>query len=383
MVSAHIQTNTKPEKRFKFYQMALVAQLSRFIVGSLFIFSGLIKINDPVGTQLKLEEYFEVFATDFSGLHHFFTGLIPLSLYLSVFLCTAEIVLGVALLVGYKPKTTSVLLLVITIFFGFLTFYSAYFNKVTDCGCFGDAIKLTPWTSFGKDIFLLVLILIIVYYRKKMKARYTGMIVAAATFLSLGIAIYAIRHLPIIDMLPYKVGNSIPAKMKPSEPLRYRYTFEQGGKTFEYEQYPSDTTLIFKEMTIINENAKPKITDYKVWNDEGDFTDATFQGKKLLLILKNFTDINTAALPAISKLISELKSTDIEPIILTSGSSDETRQFLEEHQLSVPFYYADATVLKTISRSNPGLWLLQNGVVKGKWHYNDTPDSGKIVALTK
>lgn len=363
--------------------MKISAQISRLIVGLLFIFSGLIKINDPVGTELKLEEYFEVFAADFSYFHDLFNALIPLSLYLSVFLCTAEIVLGVALLVGYKPRTTTVLLLLITVFFTFLTFYSAYYNKVTDCGCFGDAIKLTPWTSFGKDLFLLALILILVYYRKKIKPLPTGFVVVLATLGSLGIAVYAIRHLPIIDMLPYKVGSNIPAQMKPSEPLRYLYTFEKDGKTHQYEQYPSDTTLVFKDMSVINEDAKPKITDYKVWNDEADFTQSTFEGKKLFLILKNFNDINTAALPDIRKLVSGLKAEGIEPIILTSGSGAETIQFLREHQISVPFYYADATVLKTISRSNPGIWLLQDGTVKGKWHYNDTPSVRQVADLVR
>jgi uncharacterized membrane protein YphA (DoxX/SURF4 family) len=363
--------------------MKIPAQIARVIVGLLFIFSGLIKINDPVGTELKLEEYFEVFATDFSAFHDLFVSLIPLALYLSVFLCAAEIVLGVALLVGYKPRTTAIMLLVIILFFTFLTFYSAYFNKVTDCGCFGDAIKLTPWTSFGKDIFLLVLILVIVYYRKRFKANPTGIIVILSTIASLGIAFYALRHLPPVDLLPYRVGANIPAQMKPSEPLRYKYTFEKDGNTFEYESYPSDTTLKFKDMKVINEDAKPKITDYKVWNDEADFTEETFKGKKLFLILKNFVDINTAAFPDISKLIASINDKGIDPIILTSGSSAETAQFLKEHQLSVPFYYADATVLKTISRSNPGIWLLKDGTVMGKWHYNDTPTVEEVVELSK
>jgi uncharacterized membrane protein YphA (DoxX/SURF4 family) len=363
--------------------MKIAAQIARVIVGLLFIFSGLIKINDPVGTELKLEEYFEVFATDFAVFHEFFISLIPLALYFSVFLCTAEIVLGVALLVGYKPRTTSIFLLIITLFFTFLTFYSAYFNKVTDCGCFGDAIKLTPWTSFGKDIFLLLLILVIVYYRKRFSANPTGIIVVLSTIASLGIAFYALRHLPPVDLLPYRVGANIPSQMKPSEPLRYQYTFEKDGKTFKYETYPSDTTLKFKTMTDINEDAKAKITDYKVWNDEIDFTEETFKGKKLFLILKNFVDINTAALPDISKLIASIKGKGIEPIILTSGSSAETAQFLKEHQLEVPFYYTDVTVLKTISRSNPGIWLLKDGTVVGKWHYNDTPTAEEILTLTK
>ena len=363
--------------------MKILAQISRVIVGLLFIFSGLIKLNDPVGTQYKLEEYFEVFATDLPQFHDFFMALVPLALYFSVFLCTAEVVLGIALLVGYKPRTISWFLLAIITFFTFLTFYSAYFNKVTDCGCFGAAIKLTPWTSFGKDLFLLVLIIIIVIYRKRFTVLPTGIIVVISTIASLGIAVYALRHLPILDLLPYRVGANIPAQLKPSEPLRYSYVFEKDGKEFEFEKYPTDTTLKFKEMLVLNEDAKPKITDYKVWNDEGDFTEGTFEGKKLFLIIKNLTDINTAALPDINKLINNVKTKGVEPVILTSGNSDEIVKFLSAHQLNAPYYYVDATVLKTISRSNPGLWLLKDGTVKGKWHYNDTPTAEEVIELVK
>jgi hypothetical protein len=207
--------------------------------------------------------------------------------------------------------------------------------------------------------------------------------VVISTLVSLGVAVYSLRHLPIIDLLPYRVGASIPAQMKPSEPLRYLYIFEKDGKTLEYEQYPSDTTLKFKEMVVLNEDAKPTITDYKVWNDAGDFTEGTFQGKKLFLIIKSLTDINTAALPDINKLINAVKGKGIEPVILTSGNSADIENFLSQHQLTAPYYYVDATVLKTISRSNPGLWLLKDGIVKGKWHYNDTPTAEEVVDLVK
>lgn len=358
--------------------MKLAASISRYIVGILFIFSGLIKLNDPVGTQIKLEEYFEVFALDMPFLHDFFIAIIPFALYLSVFLCTAEVVLGVALLVRYKPKTTTWLLLLIILFFTFLTFYSAWFNKVTDCGCFGDAIKLTPWTSFGKDIFLLILIVIILLRRKYIKATPTGLLVALATVFSLGVAFYAIRHLPVLDLLPYKEGNSIPAQMKPSEPLRYRYLFEKDGKTLTFEQYPSDTLLEFKEMQLINKNAQPKITDYRIWNDEGDFTDSTFSGNKLLIVIKDLKDINAAAFPEIRSLAQQLKGDNITPLIVTSASSEDIQQLIAQQQLTMPYYYADATVLKTILRSNPGLLLLKEGVIKGKWHFNDTPLVGEV-----
>src|SRR5687768_10469856 len=131
-------------------------QVSRFFVGGLFIFSGLIKLNDPVGTKIKMEEYFGVFAEDFGS---FFSAFIPFAMEIGMIMIILEIVLGVAVLIYYRMNITTVLLLLIMVFFTFLTFYSAYFNKVTDCGCFGDAIKLTPWESFYKDIILMIPVL--------------------------------------------------------------------------------------------------------------------------------------------------------------------------------------------------------------------------------
>ncbi len=362
--------------------MKTVAQIARFVVGAIFIFSGLIKLNDPVGTQIKFEEYFEVFAQDFAFMHDFWMALVPYALYLSVFMCAAEVILGVALLCSFRMKLTTWLLLAIVVFFTFLTFYSAYFNKVTDCGCFGDAIKLKPWTSFGKDIFLLVLILFMLWQRKIFKNTKTGGIVAFAALGSLVLAIYAIMYLPPVDLLAYRVGASIPAQMKVSEPLRYEYVMEKDGKTFEFEQYPSDTTYKYKDMRVLNENAKPKITDYRIWDETGDFTEASFKGKKVFIIVKNTDDFNEAAMPGIRKLTENLKSTGITTWILTSKNADQMNNLRRSQQMSdVPFYFADGTVLKTMARSNPCILVLEDGTVKGKWHYNNTPDKAEVMKL--
>jgi len=371
-----IKTGTPP--------MLWAARIARFLVGIVFIFSGLIKLNDPVGTQIKFEEYFEVFAQDVPLLHDFFMALVPFTLTMSVLFCAAEIILGVALLVSYKPKLTVWLLFFLIVFFTFLTFYSAYFNRVTDCGCFGDAIKLKPWTSFGKDVVLTVLILFIIGHRNRITPRKTGWVVFLTTVLTLGLGVYAISFLPPLDLLPYAVGKNIPAQMKPSEPLRYRYVMEKNGKTDTFEQYPTDTTYKFKEMQLINEGAKPKITDYRVWNDEGDLTQQTFEGKKLFIIVKKTTDIDVGSLPAIRSLVDGLTGSDIKPYILTSVSDKEIKAFQNEFQLTtVPYYKVDATVLKTIMRSNPGTWLMQNGTVRGKWHYNTTPSAEEVKQLVK
>src|SRR5690606_24760184 len=185
--------------------MKAIALIARVIVGVLFIFSGLIKVNDPVGTAIKLEEYFHVFATDISDV---FLVFVPYALFLSVFLSVLEVVLGLAVLIWYRMKITAWILLLIIIFFTILTFYSAYFNKVTDCGCFGDAIKLTPWESFGKDIVLTILILILFFNPRIFSSTFSGkvsnIIIIIFTLLNIGLAVYAINYLPFIDFRAYK-----------------------------------------------------------------------------------------------------------------------------------------------------------------------------------
>ena len=364
--------------------MLIAARIARILVGIVFIFSGLIKLNDPVGTQIKFEEYFEVFATDVPFLHDFFMALVPFTLVMSVLFCAAEVILGVALLASYKPKVTVWLLFFLITFFTFLTFYSAYFDRVTDCGCFGDAIKLKPWTSFTKDIVLTVLILFIIGHRNRLRSRKTGWLVTLTTVLTLALGVYAVEFLPPIDMLPYAVGKSIPAGMKPSEPLRYTYLMEKDGKTVELEKYPTDQSYTFKEMVLVNEKAKPKITDYRIWNDEGDFTQQTFEGNKLFIIIKDTKEIDPGSLPAIRSLVEGLQGTTVFPYILTSTNDEAIKAFRKEYQLeNVPFFKGDATVLKTIMRSNPGTWLLSNGVVRGKWHYNTTPSAEDVLERVK
>ena len=268
--------------------MNVLKQISRFIVGGLFIFSGLIKINDPVGTAIKMEEYFNVFASDFAG---FFGAFIPYALPISVFLVVLEVVLGIAVLINYRTAITNWILLLLIVFFTFLTFYSAFFNVVRDCGCFGDAIKLDPWESFYKDIILSVFVIILFVFRKGfepiIKARKGDLVMGVVTAAFLFVAIYAINHLPFIDFRTYKIGNNIKELMSPSEPLIYQYIMEKDGKQEVFDQYPTDPSYKFIEMPLKNPEAQPKITDYSIWNDEGEFTEQSFQGKKLFVVIYN------------------------------------------------------------------------------------------------
>jgi uncharacterized membrane protein YphA (DoxX/SURF4 family) len=356
----------------------------RISVAVIFIFSGLIKLNDPTGTAIKLEEYFEIFSTDFAS---FFLVLIPYTLTLSVVMSLLEVVLGVALLVRFKLVWTLILLSILIIFFTCLTFYSAYYNKVTDCGCFGDAIKLTPWQSFTKDVILLLAISFLCWSYSIIKnhaLRSTGLqysIVGATLFFSLFIPLYSLRHLPFIDFLPYRVGANIPALMKPSEPFRYKYIMEKNGELKEFEEYPTDTTYTYKEVLLLNPEAAPKIMDYYVWNDQGDYTQESLKGVKLLLIIPDAEEANKKGIVHIQSLIKELDTVKVKCMALTSSDSFVFELFRHDVQLDVPYYFSDSSVLQAMIRSNPGLILVQNGIVKGKWHYRDIPSAAAIYKL--
>ena len=363
--------------------MNILVQIARFLVGGLFIFSGLIKLNDPVGTKIKLEEYFDVFAADFAP---FFEWFIPAALFLSVFLSLLEVVLGVAVLLLYRMRLTTWVLLGMIVFFTFLTFYSAYFNKVTDCGCFGDAIVLTPWQSFTKDIILLGLIAILFVNRKRFREvvplRTAHVSVAAVAVVCFFLGVTAVRHLPFMDFRAYKVGADLPRLMQPSESLRYKYIMTKNGRDEEFEQYPTDKDYAFKEMVLLNPEAQPKITDYSVWNDEGDFTDGTFEGNKLLVVMYDVDKANKSSLTAVQQLADHLPA-DVETIVLTASGEAIYDEFRHEYQLALPYYFADATVLKTIIRANPGLVLPQDGTIRGKWHHRDVPAAEEVTALLK
>ncbi len=358
----------------------LLTWTARILVGALFIFSGLIKINDPVGTAIKLEEYFDVFSTDLAG---FFTYFKPFSLALAVFLVVAELALGVMVIVGWRLKWAIRFLLAMILFFTFLTFYSAYFDKVTDCGCFGDAIKLTPWESFYKDIFLLVLTGILFLFRNKLEAHIGGWrkwTVISALVVGFVLSITAIRNLPFIDFRAFKEGVNIREAMEPSAPLEYAYVMKKGDEVFTFDQYPSGDEYEFVEMNITNPEALPKISDFALWNEQGDFTDQVLQGEVILVLTSNLDKMATGNLEDISALIQGASAEGIAVRFVGASSEESIKNLLGEMRWDIDYYLADATVVKTIIRSNPGIMLLRDGTVKKKYHHNNTPDIKTVIS---
>ena len=348
------------------------------------MFSGLVKLNDPVGTQIKLEEYFEVFAQDFAG---FFEWFIPAALPIGMFLIVLEIVLGVAVLIGYKMRDTTFILILLIAFFTFLTFYSAYFNKVTDCGCFGDAIPLTPWESFTKDLILVVLIGYLFwgreYHASLLGNKTAAFILAALTGLSVYLGVAAIRHLPFIDFRPYAVGDNIPANMIPEEQPVFEYTFLKDGEEVQSTTYLSaDEGYEYASVEVTNlDKTIAKITDYNIWNEElGDYTQQSFEGTRMFFISYNALEASVKNMERTTALIEKTEPY-VSTMALTASVGQDFEEFRHEHQLAIPYFYADATVLKAMIRSNPGLMLVKDGTVLGKWHFNDIPDAVEVLDL--
>ncbi len=358
--------------------MKYIVGFSRVIVGVLFIISGYIKLNDPVGFSFKLEEYFSESVLNLPFL-------VPFALWISLLVVILEVILGVMLLLGFLRKITLWSLLGMIIFFTFLTFYSAYFNKVTDCGCFGDAIKLTPWESFTKDVILLTLILILIKgknYIVPFLRTYTNKVIMAIAILAcVGYAYYVLNHLPAIDFRPYKIGANIQDGMTvpegaPKAIFEYAWKFNVNGEeqiivtNGDYPQVKGE--FIGVDTKEIQEGYEPPIHDFTVEQNGEDFALTILQEPKLvMLVAYDLRKTNDLAFQEVKTVTDEAIANGYKVIGMSASGEDQTSKLVKDNALGFEFYYTDETTLKTIVRSNPGILVLEKGTIKQKVHFND------------
>lgn len=358
--------------------MKILVNILRVFVGSLFIFSGLVKINDPVGFSFKLEEYFgpTVFDIEF---------LMPYTLALAIFIVILEVVLGLFLLIGFKPKLTIWTMLLMITWFTFLTWYSAYYNKVTDCGCFGDAIPLTPWESFTKDVFLLIFIVIIFYKIDLIKPiiNFKNQIIISVISLIISSAIVyrVIEHLPIIDFRPYNIQANIIDNMTipedaPRDIWKYDWKFTVDGSEKIIStsgEYPSvNGDFISVETKLIEKGYEAPIHDFSIELDDEDFSNELLGEEKLLMfVLYNLSKSNFELSSEIVKKSNEAVKKGYKVIGITASGIDKQLEVKDQFGFDFDFYTCDETALKTIIRSNPGALEIKSGTIINKWHYND------------
>ena len=356
--------------------MKIITQVSRVLVGVLFILSGFIKANDTIGFSYKLVEYFEVFHMPFLESY-----AIPFAMVICIF----EIIVGVALLAGAYSKLNAWLLLLMIIFFTLLTGYSAITNKVTDCGCFGDAIKLKPVQSFIKDLVLLVFIGFIFIGHHHIRPLFNKSIQTIGLGISLlvttAFTLYTFMFLPKIDFLPYKVGNNIKSLMTypanaERDSFEMIFIYEKEGRQIEIgmnQLNTIDETYTFKDRKdkLIKAGFKLPIFDFKLYNDASiEYTDSLLADTvnfKLLIVQLDIKQSRKGTAEALADLTTPFIAQGNQVWGLTSTSHDIVELYRHEYHLMYDYYMMDPTPLKSIVRSNPGVVLLKGNTVVKKW----------------
>ncbi|NNF02046.1 MAG: DoxX family protein [Bacteroidia bacterium] len=369
--------------------MKVFIAISRLLVGVLLIISGLIKANDALGFSYKLDEYFQVFGMPF---------LSSVSYPMAVGICILEIILGVATLIAYRMKIVTTLMLLLMVFFTFLTFYSAYFDVVKDCGCFGDALKLTPWESFGKDIALLILIVPMYLNRSKIRnliSQSSGnWVMAVVLIMCFWFSYHTYAHLPVKDFRPYAVGNDILKGMEipegaPIDSVVMIFKYKKDGQDFEFTMgdFPKnigDYEFVDRIDKVVKEGYVPPIHDFTMVDEDGiDQHEEilTESGYKFLLIAYDLEKTNVKAQARLSDFSVAAEKDGIKFYGMTGTTMENADNFRHENNIMFPYFNCDATTLKTIVRANPGLVLLKDASIVAKWHHNDVPSYDEVKSM--
>jgi uncharacterized membrane protein YphA (DoxX/SURF4 family) len=362
--------------------MKPVISVSRIIVGVLFIFSGLIKANDPLGLSYKMQEFFEIW-----GWH----SLNDFTLVFSVLMIAFEIIAGVAVLLGWQMRLFSWLLLLLTIFFTFLTGYALFSGKIRECGCFGDCIPLTAQQSFIKDLILLILILLIFAKRRSIKnylsAASALSILVITTIFSFAFQWYVLKHLPLVDCLPYKVGRNIPEQMKiPAGAIQdstvISFVYEKLGRQVEFtaDKFPEDFndssyTFVKRYDKLVRQgNAVVAIKDFALTTINGnDTTQAilTSPGFSVLVFTKGINEANPSWSDQFKNIYSDISSKKIPAYFITNDFNNITGWMAKAAIRDITILKCDFVAIKTAARADPTLYLLQQGSIVNKWSYAD------------
>lgn len=351
---------------------ALIHTVSRTLLALVFLFSGAVKAIDPLGTVYKIEDYLKAF-----GEHAaFFNDLLPMASVAAVLLILTELVLGVTMLQAIGNRTTSVLTVVFYAVMTPLTLYIALTNPVSDCGCFGDALVLSNWQTFTKNVVLIVLAILccsFVRYSHRLFMPWAGcLITLLAVVMALSMMYYSHTHLPIVDFRPYKIGNNIPALMEypeDAEPDVYEVSlvYEKDGhkQIFTLQDYPKgDSTWHFvrQNSKLVKKGYEPPIHDFELVDE--DYEDRTYdilesEEPVTLCVMYDTEKSDSRQFEKVYALANECAQRG-ETFYVVTGSV--------ESPLDLPTLHADPVTLKTIVRANPGIVVIQNGTIINKYN---------------
>jgi len=362
-------------------------QMLRFIqiiVGLLFMFSGFVKGVDPMGTAYRIEDYFAAYQTEWAN---------PATIFLSFVMNASEFTLGALLFLNIKPKTTHWLVVAMMALFTITTINDAINNPVPDCGCFGDAIILSNWQTFYKNLVIDALILILLLNSSRLKTHFQNLtelsLAGAVIVLFIGFEYYNYANLPMIDFMPWKVGNkAIPEN---PQPIKYYLTYKNTttGETKEYlsPDYPyNDSVWLanwkFVSQRIENPNVVPGMDLAIIDANSTDVTSGYLENPdfNFFVVAWDLSSTGKKAFKKINELYKKAEENNLSCIVLTASLREEIENFKVEHTLptDLEFFNADDVILKTMVRANPGLILMKDGQVLAKWHFRNFPEWEKI-----
>jgi len=365
-----------------------IVLISRVIVGLTFIFSGFVKAVDPIGSMIKIKDYLIAFNLPWME---------PFALFFAIILCVYEFPLGIGILSGVKSQLMSWLVFPLMIFFTFLTLYLAIENPVSDCGCFGDAIKLTNWQTFYKNLILIPFVVIIFLNRSTITPLFKKpgewATVLFGTLVILLICFYGVLYEPFLDFRAYKKGNDIEALMTLPEGVQgdvyetvllFKDTKTGKIKEFDENNIPMDDQWQWLETKseLVKKGAEPKTKDFKLTDSTGADVTGQFlaqSGYKLLIVQHKLSHSNPKAQAKLNELFTKLQEDAfIKVYAATSSLTSEITEFSKKNQVPYSFFNADIVLLETIIRSNPGVILFKDNVVVQKWPFRKIPDFEKL-----
>ena len=367
--------------------IGIITTVCRFVLAVVFIFSGFVKAIDPLGTQYKIQDYLDAL-----GWTDVFPESIPF--IVAALLGMLEFCLGVYLFFGIRriiaPRAVVVVMAIMTP----LTFWLALDNPVSDCGCFGDAVVLTNWETFGKNVVLLAMSLVVLKWRKRIfplaTTRFDWLIALYGFLYIFCMTIYCYRHLPIFDFRPYYVGADIrqgmeiPEGKEPTE-FETRFVLQKDGveKEFTLENYPDSTWTFVDSRTVVKKKGyEPPIHDFSMirYEDGEDITEQVLADERytFLLVAHQLEQASDSRIDLINELYDYCLEYGYAFYCLTSSSDEDILKWQEDTGAEYPFCLMDNITLKTMVRSNPGLILLKKGVVIHKWNVVDFPDEYQL-----
>ncbi len=370
--------------------MKFLSLISRIILGAVFIFSGFVKAVDPLGSDYKFSDYFTAFKMGFLSF---------LALPMALLLPAIELVLGIALILGYHRRIIYRIVFWFLAFFTLLTLILALFNPVTDCGCFGDAIILTNWETFLKNVVLMIFVIPLIFTWNnagddERRAVREWVVMAALLLVVSGFSLWNLAHLPVLDFRPYDTGTVIREEMEVPEgaaedlyetDLIYRDRESGESATFTIENYPKDTTrweFVSSQSRLISKGYEPPIHDFAIMDEDGwDVVDQILsdKGYTLLMMSHSLDGADDDALKRANDWSGlERLVDDFRFYAVTSSTSGEIDGQTSRLGLAYRFYAADEIMLKTVVRSNPGFVLIRNGAIVGKWGFRDFPALAKV-----